>query len=82
MERLLDSSIEGLSSSIRMKMLAILNSINSKPGIKSLGLSDATGIPKKTIDRYLLELKKANIIRYEGSAKNGGYHIDDTTSKS
>ena len=82
MERLLDSSIEGLSSSVRMKMLAILNSINSKPGIKSLGLSDATGIPKKTIDRYLLELKKANIIRYEGSAKNGGYHIDDTTSKS
>ena len=49
MERLLDSSIEGLSSSVRMKMLAILNSINSKPGIKSLGLSDATGIPQKTL---------------------------------
>ena len=82
LEMMLDSSVEGLSSSVRMKMLAILDNINSKPGIKSLGLSDATGIPKKTVDRYLLELKKANIIRYEGAAKNGGYHIDNTFSKS
>lgn len=63
-------------------MLAILDNINGKPGIKSLGLSDATGIPQKTIDRYLLKLKKANIIRYEVAAKNGGYHIDDTFASS
>ena len=58
-------------------MLAVLDNINNKPGIKSLGLSDTTGIPKKTVDRYLSELKKANIIRYEGSDKNGGFHINN-----
>lgn len=58
-------------------MLAVLDNINSKPDIKSLGLSDATGIPKKTVDRYLSKLKKANIIKYKGSDKNGGFHINN-----
>ena len=77
LEKMLDTAIGSLSSNVKMKMLAVLDNINSKPGIKSLGLSDATGIPKKTVDRYLSELKKANIIRYEGSDKNGGFHINN-----
>ena len=77
LERMLDTAIGSLSSNVKMKMLAVLDNINSKPGIKSLGLSDATGIPKKTVDRYLSKLKKANIIRYEGSDKNGGFHINN-----
>lgn len=77
LEKMLDTAIRGLSSNVRIKMLAVLDNINNKPGIKSLGLSDATGIPKKTVDRYLSELKKANIIRYEGSDKNGGFHINN-----
>ena len=68
----------GRSTRIWLDMIfAVLDNINNKPGIKSLGLSDATGIPKKTIDRYLSELKKANIIRYEGSDKSGGFHINN-----
>lgn len=77
LEKMLDTAIRGLSSNVRIKMLAVLDNINNKPGIKTLGLSDATGIPKKTVDRYLSELKKANIIRYEGSDKNGGFHINN-----
>lgn len=77
LEKMLDTAIGSLSSNVKMKMLAVLDNINSKPGIKSLSLSDATGIPKKTVDRYLSELKKANIIRYEGSDKNGGFHINN-----
>lgn len=77
LEKMLDTAIGSLSSNVKMKMLAVLDNINSRPGIKSLGLSDATGIPKKTVDRYLSELKKANIIRYEGSDKNGGFHINN-----
>ncbi|MBQ5974088.1 MAG: putative DNA binding domain-containing protein [Bacteroidales bacterium] len=77
LEKMLDTAIRGLSSNVRIKMLAVLDNINNKPGIKSLGLSDTTGIPKKTVDRYLSELKKANIIRYEGSDKNGGFHINN-----
>ena len=77
LEKMLDTAIGSLSSNVKMKMLAVLDNINSKPGIKSLGLSDATGIPKKTVDRYLSKLKKANIIRYEGSDKNGGFHINN-----
>lgn len=77
LEKMLDTAIRGLSSNVRIKMLAVLDNINNKPGIKSLGLSDATGIPKKTVDRYLSELKKTNIIRYEGSDKNGGFHINN-----
>ena len=77
LEKMLDTAIGSLSSNVKMKMLAVLDNINSKPGIKSLGLSDTTGIPKKTVDRYLSKLKKANIIRYEGSDKNGGFHINN-----
>ncbi len=77
LEKMLDTAIGSLSSNVKTKMLAVLDNINSRPGIKSLGLSDATGIPKKTVDRYLSELKKANIIRYEGSDKNGGFHINN-----
>ena len=58
-------------------MVAILGNINSKPGINSLELSELTGIPKQTIRRHLTELRKAAIIKYEGSRKSGGFFINN-----
>lgn len=80
-ERMLDASMDGLSSNVRMKMVTVLGNINSRPGINSLELSKLTGIPKQTIRRYLAELRKAAIIKYEGSRKNGGFFINKSDNE-
>lgn len=38
-------------------------------------ISTFTGIPAKTIERYLSELKRYGLVIYKGSSNSGGYYI-------
>ena len=75
-EQLLDNSFGTLNEKVRQKMLAVLTEVASQPGIKAKAIEDATGLPKKSIDRYLAELKNAGIICYKGSRKSGGFYVE------
>lgn len=75
-ESLLDKSFESLNIHVKKKMLAVLIEVAKQPGIKSMAIEKATGLPKKSIDRYLAELKRVGIICYKGSRKSGGLYIE------
>lgn len=77
-EQLLDNSFGTLNEKVRQKMLAVLAEVASQPGIKVKAIEDATGLPKKSIDRYLSELKQVGVVCYKGSRKSGGFYVETT----
>ena len=74
-ESLLDESVESLSVKVKQKMLAILNNIDKHPGARTTAISASTGIPVKSIERYLSDLKRWGFVVYKGSSNSGGYYI-------
>ena len=56
-------------------MLAILTTLDKNPGLRTTAINDKTGIPAKSIERYLSDLKRRGLIVYKGSSGSGGYYI-------
>ncbi len=81
LQKLLNTYFPDISLSVKQKMLSVLKEIETHPGIKSNEIGNATGMPKKSIDRYLAELKRVGVISYKGSRKSGGLYIDEQIMK-
>ena len=81
LQKLLNTYFPDISLSVKQKMLSVLKEIETQPGIKSNEIGSATGMPKKSIDRYLAELKRVGVISYKGSRKSGGLYIDEQIMK-
>ncbi len=45
------------------------------PGRQVPQLTDSLKISKKTIERWVIELKRQGLIEYRGNKKTGGYHV-------
>lgn len=54
----------------------LLDAIRRHPGLNAPSLARHTGRSLRTTQRYLCELKKNGLIRFEGVAKKGGYHAN------
>ena len=74
-ESLLDESFESLSVRVKQKMIALLNNIDKHPGSRTTAISTSTGIPVKSVERYLSDLKRLGLVVYKGSSNSGGYYI-------
>lgn len=48
--------------------------IQSQPGLKTVDLARVTDMPRRTIERWLQQLKPAGRIEFRGAPKTGGYH--------
>lgn len=74
-ELLLDESVESLSLKVKQKLIALLNNIDKHPGSRTTVISASTGIPVKSVERYLSDLKRLGLVVYKGSSISGGYYI-------
>ena len=54
--------------------LLVLEAIKANEGIKVPGISEATNIPSKSIERHISVLIARNLIEHRGSKKTGGYY--------
>ena len=54
--------------------LLVLEAIKANEGIKVPGISEATNIPSKSIERHIKVLIERNLIEHRGSKKTGGYY--------
>lgn len=54
----------------------LIDTIRRHPGLNAPSIAEHTGRSLRTTQRYLGELKKEGLIRFEGVAKKGGYHIN------
>ena len=53
----------------------VLEAIKANEGIKVPGISEATNIPSKSIERHISVLIARNLIEHRGSKKTGGYYV-------
>lgn len=56
-------------------MMRILKVLLSTEKVNVTGLTKATGIPRRTLQRDLAFLKKHGMVEFTGAAKTGGYAI-------
>jgi ATP-dependent DNA helicase RecG len=64
---------EGVSEGVSEGVISLFEYIGNNPGQRVPAISQALNIPSKTLERWLKKLKNEGKIRYEGSAKSGGY---------
>lgn len=66
----------GINGSINEIETIIINMIKENPGIKAGGISQKiSSHSKRSVERYIKELKDKGIITYKGSLKTGGYYF-------
>ena len=53
----------------------LLEFIQNNPGKNTKQIQGQLNIPKRTIERRLLELKSQGKINFPGAPKTGGYHL-------
>ena len=61
---------EGISEGISL----LLEHIRNVPGKRIPQLSVGLGLPAKTIERWIANLKRQGCVEYRGSKKAGGYY--------
>jgi ATP-dependent DNA helicase RecG len=64
----------GVNGGVNADPTQLLQLIQSKPGLKTTELAAQTGKPKRTIERWLKQLKAQGLIEFRGAPKTGGYH--------
>lgn len=52
----------------------VLAQLIAQPGMNAAALIQKLNIPKRTIERWLRQLKQAGVIEFQGTPKTGGYH--------
>ena len=52
----------------------MLDYVRMYPGVKGGGISDRFGLSRRTLERFLKELKEDHKIMFKGSKKTGGYY--------
>lgn len=67
---------EGVNEGVNEGVISLLEYIRKNPGQRVPSISQGLNIPPKTLERWLKNLKSEGKIRYEGSAKSGGYWTD------
>jgi len=63
----------GVSGGVSGETLSLLQLIHSHPGLKAAELAIQMNKPKRTIERWLQQLKDSNKIEFCGAPKTGGY---------
>ena len=52
----------------------VLLFIQGHPGLRAKGLSEALGIPQRTLERHLRQLRQEGKIEFRGAPRSGGYY--------
>ena len=71
-------AVEGISEGINEGINFVMEHIRKFPGKRLPLIAVSLGMPPKTLERWLLDLKKQGYIEYRGSKKTGGYYLKET----
>lgn len=66
---------EGTTKGISEGINSLLEHILSSPGKRVPQLAATLGLPAKTVERWVADLKRQGRIEYRGSKKAGGYYV-------
>ena len=66
---------EELNDGVNDGVKIIYKLIQSSPGINTTQILKEIEVSKRTLERWIRELRKRNIIEFKGAPKTGGYYI-------
>jgi ATP-dependent DNA helicase RecG len=72
-EKIIEGVTEGVSEDVKGRLLRIVTVIYQKQKLNGSDISTISGIPVKSIERYIKQLKNAGILVFDGAPKTGGY---------
>ena len=65
----------GVSDGVSGGVNALLEYIKQHPGERVIHFEKALGVPKRTVERLIKQLKEEDKIEFRGSPKKGGYWV-------
>ena len=68
---------EGASEGANERVKSLLEYIHKNPGQRVPSMSQSLEMAPKTLERWLKQLKDKGKIKFDGSAKTGGYYVVD-----
>ncbi len=66
---------EGVSEGVNL----LYQSIMQQPGIRTPELASKLRIPRKTLERWIRQLRDEKRIVFKGAAKTGGYYVTESS---
>ena len=74
-EGVVEGVIEGISIDVREKLVQVMSALNDSPGQRTTAIETTTGIPVKSLERYVKILRDYGLVEYRGPNKTGGYYL-------
>jgi ATP-dependent DNA helicase RecG len=74
-ESLVESKVQGESGGVNVGVNGLLSYIQTHPGQRAGEMAVAFKLTKRTIERWLKQLKETNEIEFRGAPKTGGYFL-------
>lgn len=71
----IDGVLEGVTGDVKDKLKQILITLIKTEGLRTVQLSKQTAIPLSSLERYIKQLKDAELIEFKGAPKTGGYYL-------
>ena len=69
---------EIVTEGVKERLRELLQAIHGKEGLKTDDYAEILGISKKSLERYIKQLKDAGLIEFRGAPKSGGYYLIKT----
>lgn len=66
---------EGVTEDVKDKITKILLVLYKEGGVRNVNIEKITGIPAKSLERYIKQLRDAGIIEFKGANRTGGYYL-------
>ncbi|WP_293742075.1 hypothetical protein [uncultured Pedobacter sp.] len=73
---------KGITTDVKNKITKILLVFYREGGVRTVDIEELTDIPAKSLERYIKQLKDADIVEFKGANRTGGYYLTEKAKNS
>jgi ATP-dependent DNA helicase RecG len=78
-EGVIEGVIEGVTKTVKQKLVIVIQAIQANEGKRLPDYEKTTSLKEKSLERYIKQLRDADLIEFQGDApKTGGYYLTKT----
>lgn len=74
-EGVIEGVIEGVTGEVKDKLKIILLELYKAEGLRTTEIGRRLDLPVKSVERYIKQLREADLVEFKGAAKTGGYQL-------
>lgn len=76
-----EGALPNSRSDTQKNLVTTLFQIHTNPGFKIIDMAKNTGTPAKSVERYIKQLREAELVEFRGASKTGGYFTTENFNK-